>query len=158
MPNIYTGQKRIKEVIYHILAPTLEKQGWYLTKIILDWNIIIGHQWRDDIWPTRFSPSFKNKSTGTLYLKATHKGLQQAQFMKGMLIEKINLYLGATAITDIKVQLWHRITAFPKITTKHPLISLHCPAVQDIQSEPLRNALMSLANSLDSSLPPTITR
>ncbi len=151
MPNPYTGQKRIKEVIYKVLQPTLKHQGWYLSKLIFNWETIIEKQWKNDIWPTRFAPSFKDKSKGVLYLRATHKGLQQAVFSKGMLIEKINMYLGYSAITDIKTQLWHSKTA-PQPPRQHaslkPQPSLNIP---DIKSQELKNALNDLGTLLNTS-------
>lgn len=148
MSHPYTGQKKIKEIIYRLLEPTLEQQGWYLSKLIMNWEMLIGEQWKDHIWPTRFTPNFKDRSTGVLYVKVSHLGMQQVQFTKGFLIEKFNLYLGCTAIIDVKPQLWHRTqVTLPQGKLKSS-IAVSRPVVENIQDIELKSALEDLGSSL----------
>jgi hypothetical protein len=148
MSHPYTGQKKIKEIIYRILEPTLEQQGWYLSKLMMDWDMLVGEQWKDHIWPTRFAPNFKDRSTGTLHLKVSHLGMQQVQFTKGFLIEKFNLYLGCTAIRDIKPQLWHKPPAeIHKPRLRLPILGSK-PIIENIQDPDLKEALEDLGDTL----------
>lgn len=147
MSHPYTGQKKIKEIIYRILEPTLEQQGWYLSKLMMDWDMLVGEQWKDHIWPVRFAPHFKNRSTGTLHVKVSHLGMQQVQFTKGFLIEKFNLYLGCPALVDIKPQLWHKASIAqnrPKLKTT-TLASTF--VIENIQDPQLKAALEDLGDT-----------
>ena len=147
MSHPYTGQKKIKEIIYHIMKPTLEQQGWHLSKIIMNWEILIGNQWKDHIRPSRFAANTKDRSTGTLHLKVSHLGMQHIHFMKGVLIEKLNLFLGYNTVIDIKAQLWHRSLPFtpPKI---NPDIDMSTLLLTDIEDAKLRQALESLGRKI----------
>jgi hypothetical protein len=149
MSHPYTGQKKIKELIYRILEPTLEQQGWYLSKLIMNWESIIGPKWKDDIWPTRYAPNFQDRSTGTLHVKVTHAGMLQVQFTKGFLIELFNMYLGCTAIEDIKAQLWHN-TQIQNITTTttQPFDTPEKPIIDKVKDQDLKEALEDLGYAL----------
>ena len=149
MSHPYTGQKKIKELIYRILEPTLEQQGWYLSKLMMNWETVMGAKWKDDVWPTRFAPNFKDRSTGTLHVKVSHKGMQQVLYTKGFLIELFNLYLGCDAIQDIKAQLCHN-THIPLVSTAEDssLAVSHKPVVENIADEHLKEALEELGSAL----------
>lgn len=145
MSHPYTGQKKIKELIYRILEPTLDQQGWYLSKLMMNWETVMGAQWKDHVWPTRYSPNFKDRSTGTLYVKVSHAGMQQVQYTKGFLIEKFNLYLGCAAIQDIKAQLWHNThLSNASITGASSLGGAQKPSVENVADEHLKEALEDL--------------
>lgn len=154
MSHPYTGQRKIKELIYRILEPTLIQQGWYLSKLLMNWESVMGSQWKDHIWPARYTPNFKDRSTGTLYVKVSHAGMQQVQFTKGFLIEKFNLYLGCSAIQDIKAQLWHN-TNIPRnqTSTTSPLATTQKPNVGHIKDKSLKNALEDFGLALLSRKP-----
>lgn len=152
MSHPYTGQKKIKEIIYRVLEPTLDQQGWYLSKLMMNWEALITPQWKSHIWPTRYTPNFKDRSTGTLHVKVTHLGMQQVQYTKGFLIEKFNLYLGCTAVQDIKPQLWHQ----PQMKTTTPKklksqITIPKPVIENISDTNLKDALEELAHILKNS-------
>lgn len=151
MSHPYIGQKKIKEIIYKILEPTLEQQGWYLSKLMVNWESVIGTKWKDHIWPSRYAPNFQDRSTGTLYLKVSHLGMQQVQFTKGYLIEVFNMYLGCPAIQDIKAQLWHT-TNLPltQLEKKEPSQVIPQPKVENIQDTDLKQALEDLGSILSS--------
>ena len=145
MSHPYTGQKKIKEIIYRVLEPTLDQQGWYLSKIMMNWETLITPQWKDHIWPTRYVPNFKDRSTGTLHVKVSHMGMQQVQFTKGFLIEKFNLFLGCPAVQDIKPQLWHQsqpTASLPNKLKSH--IVLPKPVIENIGDSNLKDALEDL--------------
>jgi hypothetical protein len=150
MSHPYTGQKKIKEIIYRVLEPTLDQQGWYLSKIMMNWETLISSQWKDHIWPTRYVPNFKDRSTGALHVKVSHMGMQQVQFTKGFLIEKFNLFLGCAAIQDIKPQLWHQsqpVAIRPSKLTSH--ISVPKPIIENISDANLKGALEDLGHILN---------
>ena len=148
MSHPYIGQKKIKEIIYTIIEPTLEKQGWYLSKLILNWEVLIELKWKAHVWPVRFAPNIKDRTKGVLHVKVSHSGMQYVQFSKGFLIEKFNLYLGSDAITDIKPMLWHQTKppivrpATPSKTQAAPLIA------NSIQDSNLKEALNALSQLL----------
>ena len=151
MSHLYTGQKKIKEIIYKVLEPTLDQQGWYFSKIMMNWEMLITAQWKDHIRPTRYVPNFKDRSTGVLHVKVSHMGMQQIQFTKGFLIEKFNLYLGCSAIQDIKPQLWHQPQ--PTLTVPKRLKSLTAipkPVIENISDINLKDALEDFAHILKS--------
>lgn len=152
MSHPYTGQKKIKEIIYRVLEPTLDQQGWYLSKIMMNWETLMGAQWKDHIWPTRYVPNFKDRSTGVLHVKVSHMGMQQVQFTKGFLIEKFNLFLGCQAIQDIKPQLWHQsqpTAVLPNKFNSH--IVLPKPIIENITDSSLKDALEDLGQIVLSS-------
>jgi hypothetical protein len=150
MSHPYTGQKKIKEIIYRLLEPTLERQGWYLSKLMLDWEMLMGAEWKAHVWPARFVANIKDRSKGVLHVKVSHKGMQQVQFTKGFLIEKFNLYLGCEAITDIKPQLWYRSqhNAPSSVTALNSQISAPLSFQIEVQDQSLKTALESLGNVL----------
>lgn len=148
MSHPYTGQKKIKEIIYRLLEPTLEQQGWYLSKLMMNWEMLIGEQWKDHIWPTRFAPNFKDRSRGVLHVKVSHLGMQQVQFTKGFLIEKFNLYLGCSALVDIKPQLWHKAPIAQNKPKLKSAILVSKPIIENIQDLELKAALDDLGDSL----------
>ncbi|MDP3935609.1 MAG: DciA family protein [Alphaproteobacteria bacterium] len=155
MSHPYTGQKKIKEIIYRVLEPTLDQQGWYLSKIMMNWEMLISAQWKDHIWPTRYVPNFKERSTGTLHVKVSHMGMQQVQFTKGFLIEKFNLFLGCSAVQDIKPQLWHQSQPTVGLPSKLKSdIVLPKPIIENISDSSLKDALEDLGHIVLSLNPP----
>jgi hypothetical protein len=151
MSHPYTGQKKIKEIIYRVLEPTLDQQGWYLSKIMMNWEMLVTSQWKDHIWPMRYVPNFKDRTTGILHVKVSHMGMQQVQFTKGFLIEKFNLYLGCPAVQDIKPQLWHQPQNTSVTSAKlKSQISIPKPVIENISDTNLKDALEDLAHILKS--------
>lgn len=145
MSHPYTGQKKVKEIIYRLLEPTLEKQGWYLSKLIMNWELIVGSELKDHIRPTRFLNNIKNRETGILYVRVSHLGMQHVQFNKGFLIEKFNLYLGCKAILDIKPHLWPSSQSIPhKGKQLGSNISFSPSLIGTIQDPSLKTALQDL--------------
>lgn len=152
MSHPYTGQKKIKEIIYKVIEPTLDQRGWYLSKLMMNWEMLITPQWKDHIWPTRYAPNFKDRTTGVLHVKVSHMGMQQVQFTKGFLIEKFNLYLGCEAIQDIKPQLWHRPQPTNLSSTKmKSQITVPRPIIENIYDINLKDALEDFAHILKTS-------
>lgn len=145
MSHPYTGNKKIKEIIYRLLEPTLEQQGWYLSKLMMNWETLIGNQWKDHIRPVRFAPNIKDRSQGTLHVKVTHMGMQQVLYTKGFLIEKLNLFLGCTAVIDIRPQLWHQAQPIIKKEIKLTSdIKVSNPLIDNVQDHNLKDALQEL--------------
>lgn len=150
MPHPYTGQKKIKEILYKVLEPTLENQGWYLSKLMMNWEHLVGAQLKDHLWPVRYAPDYKDRSQGILHLKVTHMGMQQLSYNKGYLIEKCNLFLGATAIKDLRAHLRHQPISVPKRPTLQSHIIRPNSPEQPIliNDDQLRAALTELSHLL----------
>jgi hypothetical protein len=150
MKTPFSGQKKIKDVVYTLLEPTLKQQGWLLSKLMLHWEKIVGKELKQHLWPVRFAPNPKQKTTGILWLKATPSGTQYLLYNKGMLIEKINLHIGESAVLDLKTKLWHNTSFSNTHVFRHsPAMPIHIPSIlEDIQDPDLKEALENLGRSI----------
>lgn len=146
MKSAFFGQKKIKDIVYGLLEPTLKQQGWFLSKLMLNWESIVGADIKHHLWPSRFATTPKNRNSGVLWLKASPKGMQYLLYNKGMLAEKINLYLGQSVVIDLKGKLWqNKASNISKAKTALPSnITLDLPSLTNIQDETLKQALHEL--------------
>lgn len=146
MKSTFSGQKKIKDLVYNILGPTLKQQGWFLSKLMLNWESIVGQDIKNHLWPSRFANTPKNRSAGVLWLKASPKGMQYLLYNKGMLAEKINLYLGQFVVLDLKAKLWqNKQTLNTQASNSTPeLTPVDLPSLTNIQDETLKQALHEL--------------
>lgn len=99
---IFTPQA-IQKVLPRILKPALDKRGFSLAAVILDWPKIVGENIARHCVPQKISFG-RTKSYGAiLHVKATSGASLWLQHSEHWLIEKINSYFGYKSIERLKI-------------------------------------------------------
>ena len=99
------GLKKISNIISRIAEPIVKKKGFYHTKIITDWQEIIGEDLSKETCPIKIiSNKQKNKTLFTLYIEVNNASTAtQLSYLEEFLIEKISNYIGYKVINKIKL-------------------------------------------------------
>lgn len=90
-------------LIPSLLTPTLKHRGFVCPRILIEWEKIVGTQFADHCFPDRIHFPRGQKNNGTLYLVIDPKSAFRFDYIKDLIIERINTYFGYKAIAFVKV-------------------------------------------------------
>jgi hypothetical protein len=91
----HQGFRALGEAISKLAAPVaVRRGGGVLARLKADWSAIVGPEWAA-AWPAAFAPG------GVLKLRARPAAALELQHRAPLLIDRINLYLGRTAVTRL---------------------------------------------------------
>jgi len=125
---IFTPQA-IKKVLPRILKPTLNKRGFSLGEILLDWHKIVGDTIATHCVPQKINFGRTKSHGAILSIQATSGATLWLQHSEYWLIEKINSYFGYKAIERLKII--HGLLPAPKIPDNSPPPSFPLKAEQE---------------------------
>ena len=78
-----------------LAAPILLKRGGVLARLRVDWSAIVGPEWAAWTWPAAFGRE------GALKLLSVPTAALELQHRAPLLIERINLYFGRSAVNRL---------------------------------------------------------
>jgi hypothetical protein len=151
-------------VSYHInelLSPIMKKKGINHGRIFLDWPNIVGEKVAQFSWPQKIvrDRQFQNKESkeskdhnsnlSILYIEVSNSSFAtELKYLENHLIEKISVYFGYKAISQIKVKInLQSRSSLPTMVnsklTKEQDLKLE-DSVAEINEEELRCALKNL--------------
>ncbi|MEZ5690910.1 MAG: DUF721 domain-containing protein [Rickettsiales bacterium] len=151
--TIHNLPKKLAVCIEPLTRKTFRKHGLAGSKIIENWQVIVGKSLSKHCIPQRLSFPASGRSNGTLYI-ATENGFStELQHAQPIIIERLATYFGYKAITRIlitysytpeKNELIQKKTSYRK-----PQIDDTCiNQINNIEDSELRNALNNMAKSL----------
>lgn len=147
----YGGQRALTQLIQQPLKASQKKRGFAESRILTEWPTIVGAALAAHCVPEKLTYP-KGQPGATLHLLCESSWALELQFQQPILCEKIALFFGYRAVSDIRI----RQGVLPKAPRKAPLPKdSPSPAVTQqvaetvavIEDDGLRAALMRLGLS-----------
>lgn len=86
-----------------VMDPIFQRRGFVRSKIILDWQLIVGERFAAFCIPERIDYPMEKKTGGRLVIKTTSSFAMQISFCEPVIIEKINRYFGYKAVERLSI-------------------------------------------------------
>lgn len=140
--------KTLKSVVEPTLRPVLKQHGVAASKIIAEWQNIVGVELARYTLPVKLTFSKEKNSGGVLTVACEGAHALTLQHIQPIIIERIAGYFGYKAVARITIEQ-RPIAAAPtkKITAKkHQKVDKSL--LDGVEDEELKAALSQLANSL----------
>lgn len=142
--------KTLSQCIEPITRPVFKTQGLAGTKIISEWESIVGKKLSGHSIPEKLSFPAGKKTDGTLSIAVENGFATELQHMQHIIIDRIAIYFGYKAVT--RVTITHSYIAETKkelpATKKNVLPAECCELTHEIEDTDLRVALTNMAKSL----------
>lgn len=142
--------KTLSQCIEPITRPVFKTQGLAGTKIISEWESIVGKKLAGHSIPEKLSFPAGKKTYGTLSIAVENGFATELQHMQPVIIDRIATYFGYKAVSRVTITHSY-ITELKKespITKKNILPVSCCELTDEIEDENLRVALTNMAKSL----------
>lgn len=148
------GFSRVSDAAKGLIRTPLAKRGFAQSRLLTEWDAVIGAQMADLVRPLRLSHAAKEGMGGTLTLGVLGVRALEAQHQEPMIIERVNAHYGYRAVARIRlVQLGPE--AFTRAALDEPLpqpTSAQTAALQatvaPVADEGLRDALERLGRNI----------
>ncbi|MFN7039166.1 MAG: DciA family protein [Alphaproteobacteria bacterium] len=137
-----------------ITKPIFNKKGFYQTKIIDDWHLIVGKDLSLYTLPMKLRYNqIKSKNEGILYIYVKNNNVAiELQYIKHIVIEKIAIYFGYMAVTQIYPIVNSEIFPYSEVYDKNTneVIQIYSPCktvyeeLSFIKDEDLKKSLYTL--------------
>jgi hypothetical protein len=147
------GFKNLNTLMKGVLNPLLAKRGFGNTRILEDWNRIIGEKYAPSVLPDKILFPREQGKPGTLYVLVADTSTGAAfQYLQPLVIERINSYFGYQAISNIVMtlgQFYQKKISTPKLArTIETLPEDITEPLHAIKDPLLSEALEKLGSSL----------
>lgn len=141
--------KKLGECIEPLTREALKTQGLAGSRLITEWQSIVGAQLARHCVPEKLTFPRGQKSGGTLTIAAESGFAPQLQHMQPMIIERLCSYFGYAAVARIVISHSYARPAPPPAPKKAPQLPKgSSKLVTDVEDPELRAALESLAKTL----------
>ena len=146
--------KPLDSLIEPLTRPVFKKQGLAGSRIITDWEQIVGPKLASHSLPEKLSFPAGKKSNGTLTISVENGFATELQHMQHVIIERLASYFGYQAVSRITIS--HSWVAAPKEQPKTnkpttpALPKNSAQLTEQVEDPELRQALQSLAKTLSS--------
>ena len=142
--------KTLASVVEPVTRPLLKKQGLAGSRILTEWESVVGPQLARHCLPEKLSFPAGKKTGGTLTISVENGFATELQHMQPLILERIAGYFGYHAVSRIVISHgWQPV--MPQEATAPPRKALpaNCAAMADGVDDPeLKAALQSLARTL----------
>ena len=145
--------KSLDKILVPLIVPVIKRRGLAQAAIILDWSKIV-NDLADLCVPMRLNFPFGKKQDGTLHLFVDSGAALRMEYIKDMIISRINGYFGYNAVAHLKFKQTS-MRLFQELPLKKPdfkpLLSYTYPLddhLATIDSEKLRAALKSFGQTI----------
>ncbi len=140
--------KPLKSCVEPLLRPVLKSQGIAASKLITEWEQLIGKEMAARTLPLKLTfPKDKN-ADGTLTIACEGAHALTLQHMQPMLIERIASYFGYRAVARIQIeQRPVKTAAASPVAARKTVKSLNTSSVADVEDAELKTALSDLAKT-----------
>jgi len=149
--------KTLKSVVEPVMRPVLKAQGLAASKIISEWEGIVGPELARYTLPSKLTFPRDKNSEGTLTIACEGAHALTLQHLQPVIMERIASYFGYRAVTRISIEQ-RKISAkeTPKkiVSLKHKTVDASC--LEQVDDPELKQALSGLAKTLSGhTLPPS---
>ncbi|MEQ1705710.1 MAG: DUF721 domain-containing protein [Rickettsiales bacterium] len=142
--------KTLSQCIEPITRPVFKKQGLAGTKIVSEWESIVGKKLADHCIAEKLSFPANKKTDGTLSIAVENGFATELQHLQPVIIDRIAIYFGYKAVTRIAIT--HSYTVELKkespVIRQNTLPAECCEIVEEIEDSELRAALTNIAKTL----------
>lgn len=144
----------VGNILQKITPKLIPQKSYMIGTIIHDWPTIVGDDFAALTHPYKVSFAKGTSTHGTLYLSVRDNSTSMMiHHHQGILLDKVNRYLGYTALSQITPRIGMRSTASPhKKTTYRQLSSTENEAIaqtlQDLPEGALKESLRQLGTTL----------
>ena len=156
-----SGARPVGAYAAKVLDPAARARGFATTSLLSEWPAIVGEELAAFtmpdrvVWPRRredeeqASPIRRRRDEGaTLVLRVDGPRAVEVQHRSGQILERVNLYFGYRAITEMRIlQAPVAKAAPPLVPAKPPDEGFALPASAGIEDESLRKALSRLGSA-----------
>ncbi len=148
------GFSRMSDAAKGLIRPALSKRGFAETRLIVEWDAVVGAANAALCRPIRLSYAAKEGIGGTLTLGVLGVNALQIQHLEPQLIERVNAHYGYRAISRIRIaQLGPEAFARARQTAETPQLRPEevrevRQTVEPVQDESLRTALEKLGRNI----------
>lgn len=144
--------KTLDSVIEPLTRPVFKKQGLAGSRIISDWEQIVGPKLASHSLPEKLSFPAGKKSNGTLTISVENGFATELQHMQHVIIERLAAYFGYQAVSRITIShSWvPAAKETPKAQAKPSLPKSSVQLTEVVDDPELKKALQSLAQTLSS--------
>lgn len=143
--------KTLASVVEPLTRPVLKTQGLAGTRILTEWNNIVGPSLSAHCQPEKLTFPHGKKTGGTLTISVQSGFATILQHEQPRILEKLAIYFGYAAISRISIaHTWPAATPpAPKKKPMRAVLPKECAALTDeVTDDDLREALKSLAETL----------
>ena len=150
--SCYLFPKTLGDLIEPVTRPVLKAQGLAGSRVLTDWESIVGPQLAKHTLPEKLSFPKGKKTGGTLTISTENGFATELQHMQPLILERMAGYFGYQAVSRIVIShSW--VPAPPKAvqpaTTQAPRPARESYTLtDDVADEELRKALQSFARTL----------
>ena len=107
MKPYFTGTHLLLDVLNNLTKPLLKQNGYYYSKLILEWEKIVGVEIAKVTKPLNL---FFKKGTDTgaqLVLQVEPSAALIVGFQKGLILQKISAFYGKALVDDLRIKQQH---------------------------------------------------
>ena len=143
--------KTLASCVEPLTRPVLKAQGLAGSRILTEWESVVGPQLARHTLPEKLSFPKGKKTGGTLVISTENGFATELQHMQPLILERLAGYFGYQAITRITIShTWQPAPPEPK---KHPaskpmFSNDYSSLTNNVSDSELRDALKSLAKTL----------
>lgn len=94
----------IAKLIDPVTHKAFLKRGFLSRDIVLLWKDIVGESLSQVSFPVKIVFPFNQRTSGVLHLDVVGSASLEIDYMRPMILERINVYFGYQAVTSIKFQ------------------------------------------------------
>ncbi len=156
-----SGARPVGAYAAKVLDPAARARGFATTSLLSEWPAIVGAELAAFtmpdrvVWPRRredeepANPIRRRRAEGaTLVLRVDGPRAIEVQHRSGQILERVNLYFGYRAITEMRIlQAPVAKAAARPVPSRLPPESLALPSSASIEDEGLRHALARLGSA-----------
>ena len=86
-----------------VTKQVLGKRGFTNSRIVTDWRMIVGEYLAEQCTPEGIHYRRGEKTGGVLHIHAYGVQAMELEYLKGQVIEQVNMHMGYAAVGDIKI-------------------------------------------------------
>jgi len=148
--------KSLKSCVEPVVRPSLKAQGVAASKIIVEWEQIVGKELAAYTMPVKLTFPRDKNSEGTLTVACEGAYSLTLQHIQPVIMERIASYFGYRAVARINIEQRKISKAPPKRTAKvlKPRV-VNTSGLEDVTDPELKEALSGLAKTLSGNTMPT---
>lgn len=142
--------KTLSQCVEQVTRPALKTQGLAGTKIISEWEDIVGKKLSGHCIPQKLSFAAGKKTDGTLSIAVENGFAPELQHMQLTIIDRIAVYFGYRAVTRIAITHSYspEIKKEPPEAKKNILPKECCELAEAIEDNELRVAFTNMAKAM----------
>ncbi len=146
----YLFPKTLAKCIEQVTRPALKTQGLAGSKIISEWDYIVGNKLASHCLPQKLSFPAGKKIDGTLSIAVENGFATELQHLQPLILERLATYFGYKAVTRITICHTYVTKQEQKpAPSKKPVLLTDCTDFLDnVEDSELRKALTSIAKTL----------